>query len=76
MRHDLRGDDGMYRCCTPAEERGKRATMLTQTHEGRFTHERDAADRRMSLDIELPYETPRFKGKRVNRDAYHPKVTK
>ena len=73
--HTKRDDSGMYRPLSPAEERCERAKMLTQTHEGRFTHERDAADRRMPLTLE-PANPPYFKDKRANRDGYHPKVTR
>lgn len=77
MRHDKRGDDGMYRCCTPAETRHARARELTQTHAGPFTHRRDEAERRMSVDCTVSYASWKpFRGQQVNRDAHHPKVTK
>ena len=75
MMHDKRDDGGMYRPLTSAEDRCERAKRLTQTHEGRFTHERDCDERRMSLTLE-PANPPYFKDKRFNRDGYHPKVTK
>ncbi len=74
--HDKRDDGGMYRPLSDAEERCERAKRLTQTHEGRFTHERDAADRRMSLAVSVPQSAPYFKDRKFNRDAYRPKVTK
>ena len=76
MRHDKRAEDGKYRDRYPAEERCERAKMLTQTHEGQFTHPRDAAERRMPLDVTVPRSVPYFKDKKVNRDAFRPKVTK
>lgn len=77
MRHDKRDDDGKYRDRSPAEERGERAKSLTQTHMGRFTHERDCDERRMSMAVTRTYaEWEGFKGQKVNRDGYHPKVTK
>lgn len=76
MRHDKRDDDGKYRERFPAEERCERAKNLTQTHEGRFTHERDAAPRRMPVEVTVPFSVPRFKDYKANRDAYRPKVTK
>lgn len=77
MRHYRRGEDGKYRDRYPAENRCERAKILTQTHEGRFTHPRDAAERRMDVDIGVPYlGTPYFKGQKFNRDAHRPKVTK
>ncbi len=76
MRHDARDDGGMYRPLSAAEERCERAKHLTQTHEGRFTHERDAADRRMPVAVSVPQSTPFFKNRKFNRDGYHPKVTK
>lgn len=75
MRHDARDDGGMYRPLSAAEERCERAKHLTQTHEGRFTHSRDAAERRMKITLE-PANPPYFKDRKANRDGYHPKVTK
>lgn len=66
----------MYRELTSAEARGKRAHMLTQTHEGRFTHERDASERRMGVAVSVPQSVPYFKDRKFNRDGYRPKVTK
>ena len=74
--HDKRDDGGMYRPLSDAETRGERARTLTQTHEGRFTHERDAASRRMPVAASVPQSAPYFKGRKFNRDGYHPKVTK
>jgi hypothetical protein len=74
--HDKRDEGGMYRPLSSAEERCERARMETQTHTGRFTHERDATDRRMPLVVSVPQSTPMFKDRKFNRDGYHPKVTK
>lgn len=73
---DKRDDGGRYReAHESAEARASRARDLTQTHEGRFTHERAAGPRRMPLAV-TQFSAPLFKDKRVNRDGYHPKVTK
>ena len=76
MSNDKRDDNGMYRCCTDAEERFERARTLTQTWEGRFTHNRDAAERRMKIDIVVPESVPYFRNRRFNRDGFRVKVTK
>lgn len=76
MRHDKRDADGTYRCCTPAEERAQRARLETQTHYGRFTHERIEEDRRMRVEVAVPQSAPLFKNKRFNRDSHKPAVTK
>ena len=76
VMHSKRDEGGMYRPLSPAEERCERAQKLTQTHEGRFTHSRDADARRMKLAVTVPKDLPMFRDKRVNRDAYRPKVTK
>ncbi len=76
MRHDKRADDGKYRLRSSSESRVAEATTATQTHEGRFTHERDCDKRRMPMAATVSFDVPRFKDYRVNRDGYHPKVTK
>jgi hypothetical protein len=70
MRHDLRDEGGLYRCCTPAEQRAKRAVELTQTHEGRFTHKRDADERRRDIGVTTAWDTPRFVDRHVNREPH------
>lgn len=71
-----RDEDGRYReDYAPAAARAERARTETQTHEGRFTHARDAAARRMPLAVNQ-FDAKLFKDRRVNRDAYRPKVTK
>ena len=60
--HSKRDDGGMYRPLSDAETRCERARTLTQTHEGRFTHERVAADRRMPLAVTVPESVPYFRG--------------
>jgi hypothetical protein len=70
MKHDRRGDDGKYAPRQDVTPRQKRATMLTQTHEGRFTHERDAADRRRDIGVTTAWDTPRFVDRHVNRDPH------
>jgi hypothetical protein len=76
MAHDKRDEGGMYRPLSAAEERCERAKRETQTHEGRFTHSRDATERRMDIDITVPESVPYFRNKRFNRDPWRPKVTK
>ena len=73
MTHDKRDEAGMYRPLSSAEVRHQRAREETQTHEGRFTHTREAADRRTALGATVPQSTPYFKNKRFNRDPYMPK---
>lgn len=74
--HDKRGDGGMYRCCTPAEDRARRAREETQTKYGRFTHERIEETRRMPVEVNVPQSAPYFKNKRFNRESHKPRVTK
>ena len=76
MTWDKRDDSGMYRERNTAEERCERAKRETQTHEGRFTHSRDAAERRMDIDIVVPESVPYFRNRRFNRDRWAVKVTK
>ena len=77
MRHDFRdGISGQYREATGAEMRATKARHDTQTHDGLFTHDRDASERRMRMHVTVPFDVPRFKDKKVNRDAYRPKVSK
>lgn len=76
MRHDLRDEGGQYRCCTPAEERARRAHAETQTHYGRFTHERIESERRMDVTIATPQSKPYFKNQRVDRTGWKPNVVK
>jgi hypothetical protein len=72
-----RDEGGMYReAHESARSRCERAYKETQTHEGRFTHSRDAAERRMSVAVTVPAGVPYFKDRKINRDAYRPKVTK
>lgn len=72
-----RDENGMYRAhVESASERCEKAHKATQTHEGRFTHSRDASERRMPLAVTVPGSVPYFKNRKANRDAYRPRVTK
>ena len=74
--HDKRDEAGMYRPMSSAEVRHQRARTETQTHSGPFTHNRDAAERRMDVEVTVPYSVPYFKDRKFNRDGFRPKVTK
>ena len=72
--HNKRSENGQYReAHASAASREARAREETQTHEGLFTHTRDAAARRMFTG-ETQLDAKLFKDRRVNRDAYRPKV--
>lgn len=70
-----RDEGGRYReAHIPAATRDARAREETQTHEGRFTHTREAAARRMPLDCTVPESVPYFRDRKFNRSSWKPKV--